>query len=61
VISLKTLVRLGLGVETGCTNRWRHTTARHDCRATGTVHLCVGDSGHRGKHVCPCGALRDVA
>lgn len=62
MISVKTLIRLGLSVETGCTKRWS-ALARGGLRRRPSVphvHLCVGDASHLGKHVCPCGALLRV-
>lgn len=63
MISAKSLVHLGLGVSTGCTSRW-NTLARGGLRRRPEtqphIHWCVGDVGHHGKHVCPCGACRPV-
>ncbi len=58
MISPKSLVQLGLNVETGCPHTWRVSAWRHrglDCAATKQAHMCVGNAEHRGKHMCPCG------
>lgn len=60
MISVKTMVRLTTRVDDLCPRRWRSEPFNQACSATGFTHLCVGDAGHRGKHVCPCGALRAV-
>lgn len=58
MISVKSLVRLGLSVDTGCTKKWS-ALAQGGLRRRPRVphvHLCVGNFNHLGKHVCPCGA-----
>ena len=62
MISPKTLVRLGLSTSTGCPHEWMtRQPRRNSARATeSTHHYCVGDTGHRGKHVCRCGASQWV-
>ena len=60
MISVKTLVRLAGNVDDLCPHRWMPVNTAQRCRATKVSHLCVGDVGHKGKHVCPCGALRSV-
>lgn len=58
MITPKTLVRLAGNVDDLCPHTWRNVAWRHrgpECEATKQAHMCVGDVGHRGKHVCPCG------
>lgn len=57
MITVKTLVRLSGNVNSLCPHEWYPTNALQRCVATGSTHICVGDAWHRGKHVCPCGAL----
>lgn len=63
MITLKTLARLAGNPADLCPHRWPLTNRRHGfkCRVTDDTHLCAGDARHRGKHVCPCGALEAVA
>ena len=60
MISVKTIVRLTGNPANLCPHQWYPVNALQRCRATGSTHVCVGDSWHGGKHVCPCGALRMV-
>lgn len=60
MISAKTLVSLGLSVETGCTQQWDTLARGGQRRRVPHNHMCVGDNGHKGKHICPCGASRWV-
>lgn len=60
MITVKTLIRLSGNPLDLCPREWTHVNAGQRCRATGAKHLCVGDVGHHGKHVCPCGASRRV-
>lgn len=63
MITVKTLVQLGARTSSLCPGMWsthHRGVARTACRATQSVHECVGDVGHGGKHVCRCGALRSV-
>jgi hypothetical protein len=54
------LARLVTRVDDLCPDRWYPTNYLQRCVQTHGAHWCVGDVGHGGKHVCPCGALRDV-
>jgi hypothetical protein len=44
-------------IAVACPANWR---AKKGCRAWGSViptdHGCKLDPGHKGRHVCPCGA-----
>lgn len=60
MISTKTMVMLTPRLADRCPHEWFPVNALQRCRATGDAHLCVGDAWHRGKHVCPCGALVQV-
>jgi hypothetical protein len=61
VISTKTLlVRLTPNLADICPSQWE-IAAGSPCPASKFyAHECVGDVGHRGKHVCRCGSLRRV-
>lgn len=60
MISTRTIARLTGNPVDLCPDRWLPVNHLQRCAATGARHLCVGDVGHGGKHVCPCGALRSV-
>lgn len=61
MITTKTVVRLTANVANLCPHRWQPTSRfAVRCVASGDAHLCVGDTHHRGKHVCPCGASTRV-
>ena len=39
---------------TWCLAKWHTTTATVEA-----THLCKGDAGHDGGHVCTCGATKE--
>lgn len=57
MISTKTLARLTGNPADLCPFSW---VVVERTRWRNHLHECVGDAGHRGKHVCPCGALQVV-
>lgn len=60
MISAKSITLLAGNPLDLCPREWMPVNHLQRCRATGAKHLCVGDVGHHGKHVCPCGVSRRV-
>lgn len=61
MIGEKSLARLVTRASDLCPGEWYPTNYLQRCARTRAAHWCVGDVGHGGKHVCPCGARREVA